>query len=347
MFSIICCTLRPASSLDWSVPHTDTSSAKRADKTSSGMTEVRGSIKNRKRSGASTDPCGTPCLMVLCLLRELANRKNSVLSVLEETSNPAQELPRDSLLQHGKQQVLPPHSVIRPREVDQGHDCSFRLLLLKAVAHGLRQPDHLIFTASTSAEPSLTVAKPVVRLCQVADSSCNHAFQSLDDAGGQADWSEGGDFATGLAGFVLPTATLAALLRISLNVFTLRHSLSEVENSFARRSTSLLKTAQSTPLLFHRGRAAPGFVALTSHSNSIVIGRWPIPCLLPRSSTLCWPPRKAPQKGPGCSQLLWLCWCTCSSRRCCRCDRCPLSTLQFFLHGCHSAVQCPRALNAR
>ena len=132
---------------------------------------------------------------------KVVGKQNSALSVLDEKSNPAQELPWDALLQHGKQQVLPPHSVMSPREVEQGHDGSFWLLLLKAVAHGLRHPDHSIFTACTSAEPSLTVAKPVVRLCQVADSSCKHAFQSLDDAGGQADWSKGGDFATGLAGF--------------------------------------------------------------------------------------------------------------------------------------------------
>ena len=82
-------------------------------------------------------------------------------------------------------------------------------------------------------------------------------------------------------GFVLPTATLDTLLRISLNVFTLPHSLFEVENSSVRRSTSRLKTAQSTPLLFHRRRAAPGFVTLTSHSNSTVIGSWSDPMSSP------------------------------------------------------------------
>ena len=91
---------------------------------------------------------------------------------------------------------------------------------------------------------------------------------------------------------------------------------------FFHRLSKLLDFLQGTPLLFHRGRVAPGFVTLTSHSNSIVIGSWFEPVSSPTFQDTLLAIEEGARKRSGSSQLLWLCWCTCSSRRVIRLSCC-------------------------
>ena len=78
---------------------------------------------------------------------------------------------------------------VGPGKVQESHDGPSRFLLLEAVADVLDHPQELVFATSVFPEASLRMVEDAPGLRQMVQTSVNHPFPGLHDAGGEADGS--------------------------------------------------------------------------------------------------------------------------------------------------------------
>jgi len=169
----------------------ETSSAKIEMWTSGGSWYATLSIKKRNRRGQYSPLRDSRPHLVGSAERPVVG--DACLSVLEKGKDPPDELLGDVFFVESVNEIFFPNAVISPGVIQKSHHRTEWFRLLEAVADALDCTEDGVFAASAWSKATLVVIEQVSAFRDVNEAIGDHTFENLDQAGREADWTEGAD----------------------------------------------------------------------------------------------------------------------------------------------------------